>query len=143
MPELHRLSSVTGNPDADCDIDLGAEHPSSVLDSPVQDSTTSHRQPTDDELDTWTMSGIAPTTDLPDRPREWRSTSYVDKQKQHPDTKKEIYRDCGICFEIARDARRTPCCRSLFCLEHISDVGDTLRIQRLLETQRIALKSSG
>ncbi|KAJ4468112.1 hypothetical protein J3R30DRAFT_3714989 [Lentinula aciculospora] len=121
MPELHRLSSLTGNPDADCNIDLGAERPSSILQSPVNDTITSDENAKRDDLDTWTMSGIAPTTDLPDRPREWRSKSYAQKQKQSPNMKKVIDHDCGICFEIARTGCRTPCCRSLFCLDHISD----------------------
>ncbi|KAJ3724851.1 hypothetical protein C8R42DRAFT_662765 [Lentinula raphanica] len=123
MPELHRLSSITGNPDADCDIDLGAERSSSVIDSPIADNVASDKKSTSDELDTWTMSGIAPTTNLPEKPRDWHSKSYSEKQKEQSDTKpkQEDYRDCGICFEFARDSRRTPCCRSLFCFEHISD----------------------
>ncbi|KAJ3923907.1 hypothetical protein F5877DRAFT_73844 [Lentinula edodes] len=117
MPELHRLSSITGNPDADCDIDLGADRPLSNLHSSVNDA-----QKTGDELDIWTMSGTTLTTDLPARPREWRSKSYDQKLHGHPDMKKEIAdRDCGICFETARAASRTPCCGSLFCLEHISE----------------------
>ncbi|KIK69894.1 hypothetical protein GYMLUDRAFT_529506 [Collybiopsis luxurians FD-317 M1] len=35
--------------------------------------------------------------------------------------KKEVDRDCGICFELAKTGCRTPCCRSLFCLDHITD----------------------
>ncbi|KAE9402283.1 hypothetical protein BT96DRAFT_557605 [Gymnopus androsaceus JB14] len=62
-----------------------------------------------------------PTTDLPTRPRNWRSDSFERKQKEHPKMKKEVDRDCGICSELARKGCRTPCCRSLFCLEHIND----------------------
>ncbi|KAJ3827298.1 hypothetical protein F5880DRAFT_1609446 [Lentinula raphanica] len=98
MPKLHRLSSITGNPDADCDIDLGAERSSSVIDSPIADNVASDKKTTSDELDIWTMSGIAPTTNLPEKPREWHSKSYGEKQKEQPDTKpkQEDYRDCGI-----------------------------------------------
>ncbi|KAF9068622.1 hypothetical protein BDP27DRAFT_1327015 [Rhodocollybia butyracea] len=116
MPEL-RLSPTTDNSGADSPINLGAESPSSILKPPSND-TTPRGEPS---ADVWAKYGIAPTSDLPTRPREWRSNSFTQKQKDHPPMKKEIDRDCGICFEVARTGCRTPCCRSLFCLEHITD----------------------
>ncbi|KAF5376830.1 hypothetical protein D9757_008890 [Collybiopsis confluens] len=119
MPTLHRLSSLSGNADADFDLNLGSEPPSDIL--KVSPDSTPRQELGPRELDAWTRAGIALTTDLPTRPRDWHSDSFSEKQKQHPRMKKEVDRDCGICFELARAGCRTPCCRTLFCMEHIID----------------------
>jgi len=58
------------------------------------------------------------------RPRELRSSFLHWRQspvKQLVTKKWSVDRECGICFELAVNPRRTRCCGSLFCSEHLID----------------------
>ncbi|KAK7049289.1 hypothetical protein VNI00_005890 [Paramarasmius palmivorus] len=91
---------------------------SSPVSEDSQSSVTHSSRPEDD----WTRSGLAVHTNVPMRARNWRSSSFGEKQRKHPRLGREtVDRDCGICFEIAVSPSRTLCCGKLFCYEHICD----------------------
>jgi hypothetical protein len=107
-----RLDSISEHPEfernpSDSDgynvsLNLGAESPKSILhddmtSSPVSDdpqsSVTRSSRPEDD----WTRSGLAVHTNVPMRARNWRSSSFGEKQRKHPRLAREtVDRDCGI-----------------------------------------------
>ncbi|KAK7458101.1 hypothetical protein VKT23_010007 [Stygiomarasmius scandens] len=122
----------TAVPDEECDLDLGAESPKSLLHEDIQGSpeTNPVSLPEDPEhAKEWKESGLAVHTTVPPRPRDWHSQSYSERweedqqrqRKMKQKSRKGDENECNICFDPAFQPRRTPCCKTLYCLEHITD----------------------
>ncbi|ESK87792.1 hypothetical protein Moror_15355 [Moniliophthora roreri MCA 2997] len=97
-------------------LNLGAESPDSVL---KDEFNYDQKYPADD----WTRSGLAVYTNVPERPRTWRSNSFSEKQKRRPAVSVPVTEDmdCGICFMNSVSPSKTLCCGKFFCYEHIVD----------------------
>ncbi|KAK1224070.1 hypothetical protein PQX77_008400 [Marasmius sp. AFHP31] len=127
-----RLDSISEESSTDCELvpglNLGAESPRSILNEEASFlrsssfSSESHLLSTlKDGEDIWRNSGIAVNTAVPMRARNWRSSSFAEKQRKRPRPVRDaVDRDCGICFEFAVSPSRTLCCGKLFCMEHIT-----------------------
>ncbi|KAK7047164.1 hypothetical protein VNI00_006830 [Paramarasmius palmivorus] len=98
-------------------LNLGADSPDSVL---RDDFNYNQKYAGDD----WTRSGLAVYTNVPERPRTWRSNSFGEKQKKRPSVSVPVSpvedRDCGICFMNSVSPSQTLCCGKFFCYEHIA-----------------------
>ncbi|KAL0064842.1 hypothetical protein AAF712_008239 [Marasmius tenuissimus] len=126
-----RLDSISEESSTDCELvpglNLGAESPRSILNEEASFLRSSSFSPETylltlkDGEDMWRKSGIAANTAVPMRARNWRSSSFAEKQRKRPrPVRNTVDRDCGICFEVAVSPSRTLCCGKLFCMEHIT-----------------------
>ncbi|THU80144.1 hypothetical protein K435DRAFT_785552 [Dendrothele bispora CBS 962.96] len=77
----------------------------------------------------WKESGLAVHTTIPARPRDWHSQSYSERWEEDRERQRKMKQkgrkgdenECNICFDPAYKPTRTPCCKTLYCLEHITD----------------------
>ncbi|EEB89184.1 hypothetical protein MPER_12744 [Moniliophthora perniciosa FA553] len=94
-------------------LNLGIESSDSILEEVTNTEYTS---------DEWIRSGLAVHTNVPARPRTWRSNSFGEKTQQRPLIIDEVEdTDCGICFMNSVSPYRMECCGKFFCYEHIHD----------------------
>ncbi|KAF5370397.1 hypothetical protein D9758_007000 [Tetrapyrgos nigripes] len=132
MTHSQTSSATIALPDEECDIDLGAENPNSVLKEQIAQSSVATPDEDPEHSKEWKTSGIAVHTAIPPRPRDWHSNSYEERLKEEQERHRKEQqpkgkgrsgdeRECGICFDPALNPRRTPCCKTLYCLEHITD----------------------
>ncbi|ESK93388.1 hypothetical protein Moror_1799 [Moniliophthora roreri MCA 2997] len=94
-------------------LNLGIESSDSILEEVINTEYTS---------DEWIRSGLAVHTNVPARPRTWRSNSFGEKTQRRPVIIDEVEdTDCGICFMNSVSPYRMKCCGKFFCYEHVHD----------------------
>ena len=105
-------------------LNLGAESPGSVLNPAL----TPLRPLTPSAESGWQDSGIAVVqTGVPVRSRLWRSASFQRRKEDGDARRKKAIEEgregneCGICFELPIKPRKMKCCRTVYCLEHITN----------------------